>query len=167
MPIESTDIEFRYSGGAANADPNASLGGGMSDTEWAGGTAHDLFDVISGAENQAATVDYRCIYVLNNHATLTWFDVVAWFSNVVEGGADVALGLDPAGVNGEATTIADETTAPAGVNFSVPLDKASGEPVGDIPPTQAFAVWFRRTATDSAPMNDDGFTFRVEGDTEA
>lgn len=30
MPIVAADIVFRYSGGAANVDPNASLGGARS-----------------------------------------------------------------------------------------------------------------------------------------
>jgi hypothetical protein len=72
----------------------------MSSTAWAGGTLHDLFDVISGDENAASDVEYRCIYIRNNHATLTWPSPVVWVSAETAGGANIAIGLDPAGGRG-------------------------------------------------------------------
>ncbi len=172
MPIATTDIQYRLSGGGANADPNLSLGGVMSSTAWAGGALHDLFDQISGAENSNSTVDYRCIYIRNGHGTLQWQTVLAWMAAEVAGGADVAIGLDPAvagdgSTTGVATTIANETTAPSGVTFTSPATKAAGLSLGNLNAGLGRAIWIRRTATNSAAQDADGFTLRTEGDTAA
>ena len=53
MPIVAGDIDFRLSGGAANSDVNASLGGAKSSTELVDATLHNLFDQVSGDEAQA------------------------------------------------------------------------------------------------------------------
>jgi hypothetical protein len=57
VAITASDLQTRLSGGGANADPNASLGGVMSSTAWAGGVLHDLFDVVTGDENAASEVE--------------------------------------------------------------------------------------------------------------
>lgn len=170
--ILPADIVMRLSGGAGNADPNASLGGVISSTAWAGGTLHDLFDVITGDENVALESEYRGLYVRNSHATLTLIAPMFWLTSPVSGGADVTVGLDPAGVgNGSTTgvmaTIANENTAPAGVTFSNPTTKAGGLAITDLAPGNARGWWARRTTTNSAAINADGVTFNVEGDTAA
>jgi hypothetical protein len=172
MAIQTSDIQYRLSGGAANSNPNASLGGIMSSTAWAGGVLHDLFDVITGDENAASDVEYRCVYVRNAHGTLTWESVKAWLTAAVAGGADLAIGLDPAGAGNGSTTgvavvAANEGAAPAGVTFSAPATKSAGLSLGDIAAGQAYAIWFKRSATNSAPLDDDGATLNVEGDTAA
>lgn len=74
MAIVAADIVYRYSiktGAAGDSTASAqatSLGKYVSTTVVATG-ANGKFDNISGAENAASTVDYRCIFVLNNHAT--------------------------------------------------------------------------------------------------
>jgi len=172
MPIVATDILTRLSGGATNATPNASLGGVMSSTAWAGGTLHDLFDPITGDENAASTVDYRAIYVRNGHATLSLLGATVWLTAQIAGGALVDIGLDAAAVGngsttGVAATIANETTAPAGVTFNAPATKAGGLVIGDIAAGSAKAVWFRRTASNSAAIDNDGVTLNISGDTTA
>lgn len=170
MPITTSDLATRLSGGASNSNQNLSIGGVMSSTAWAGGTLHDLFDVITGDENAASTVDYRCVYVRNGHATLTWLAPRVWISAETAGGASAAIGLDPAGVgngvtSGVAATPANETTAPAGVTFSAPTTKAEGLAIADIPPGSAQAIWIRRSAANSAAIDNDGATLTIEGDT--
>lgn len=181
MAVTETDIEYRLSIPAATAgdtdpqsDPDSSLGGFMSTTELdLVSTLHNLFDVITGEENSAETVDYRCLFVTNANATDTLLDAVVWISSEVAGGAEISIGLDPAGVvasdsgTAQAATIADETTAPAGVTFTEPATKGAGLPIGDIAAGDAIAIWVRRTATDSGPVAEDGATLRVEGDTGA
>lgn len=172
MAIADSDIQFRLSGGASNSNVNLSIGGVMSSTAWAGGVLHDLFDVITGDENAASTVDYRCVYVRNGHGSLTWSSVKAWLSAVTAGGADIAIGLDPAGVGngsttGVAATPANETTAPAGVTFSAPTTKGTGLAPASVPSANAFALWIRRTAANSAAAASDGATISVQGDTPA
>lgn len=173
MAIADSDIVYRLSGGASNSNVNNSIGGVMSSTAWAGGTLHDLFDVISGDENAASTVDYRCVYVRNSHATLTWGpNIKVWITAQTAGGATLDIGLDPAGVGngtttGVAATPANETTAPAGVTFSGPTTKGTGLAPANVPAGSAFALWIRRTAANSAAAANDGATVRAEGDTPA
>src|SRR5215207_649976 len=126
MPIADADIQVRLTGGSGNSNKDLSLGGVMSSTAWAGGTLHDLFDVVSGDENAASENEYRCVFVRNNNGSLTWGpNIKAWLSAVTAAGADIAIGLDPAGVGngattGVPTTVANEDTAPAGVTFTSP-----------------------------------------------
>ena len=52
-------------------------------------------------------------------------------------------------------TVANETTAPAGVSFSAPTTKASGLAMGaNLAAQNVKAYWVRRTATNSAAVNN-------------
>lgn len=169
MPIVAGDIAFRLSGGAGNSDPNASIGGAKSSTAIVDATTHNLFDVVSSAEASAGDTEYRCYYVHNGHGSLTWQSAVVWIqANTPSGDTDVAIGLDPAGVNGTAATPADESTAPAGVTFSQPANEGAALAIGDIPAGQHQAVWVRRVVTAAASAaNDDNVVLRHKGDTAA
>ena len=173
MPVADADIQFRFSGGAGNASAAASLGGVMSTTAWTGGSLHDLFDAVSGDDNAASVIDYRCIYVRNNSA-FTWGpNIKIWFSAVTAGGASLAIGLDLAGVgNGATTGVADtistetETPAPA-VTFvtdTVAISKATGLSIPNLIAGNAHAIWIRRTASNSGALANDGATIQVQGD---
>lgn len=169
MPIVSADIQYRLSGGAANANVNASLGGAKSSTVMTQGTVGNLFDTISSAETAAGDVEYRCIYVHNNHGTLTLQNAVLWVTaNTPDANTDAAVALGSSAVGGTEQTIADEGTAPTGVTFSAPTTKGTGLAIGNIPAGSHKAIWLRRTVTAGmAATNDDGVQFRVEGDTAA
>lgn len=167
MPIVATDIERRLSGGATNADPNGSLGGGMSAAIITDATLNNLFDVVSGAESAAGMTDYRCFYFRNTHATLPLQAAKVWISqNTPSPGSDIAIGLDPSGVGGTAATIASENVPPNGVTFSQPGSFTAGLNVGDVPPGSAIAVWVRRTVTaGAAAFTQDSFVVQIQGDT--
>lgn len=179
MAITDADIKFKHSvttgpgNSTAQADPNASLGEFMSSTEVTDATLHNLFDKVTGDENAESDVEYRCIFVHNDHATLTWEDVVIWLDAQVAGGAVAAIGLDPVGVvaedsaSAQADEIGDEDEAPAGVSFSAPSTKGTGIAVGDVGPGECFAVWVRRTAANTGAVDNDGATLAAEGDTAA
>lgn len=180
MPIVSSDIVIRGSvltGSAgdstAQANPNLWLGKYVSTTVFATGL-NGMFDDISGAENAASTVDYRCLFVLNNHATLTAYNVVAYLSAEVAGGASVAIAIDniTASAKGsssaQAAQIGTETSAPSGVGtFSSPTTVGTGLSLGDIPPGQVRAFWVKRTAANSAALDADGWTVGIGCDTGA
>lgn len=180
MPIVDADIKIRLSttaGSAGNTlaqgNPNLALGKYISTTDFVDATKNNLFDTVSGDENVASVVDYRCLFVYNSHPTLTWQGGKVWVPTEVPGGVSVAIGLDPTAASAvgsagaQALTIANETTAPAGVTFSTPTTKAAGLTIGDLAPGQCRAFWVRRTANNSAAVNDDGFTFQAQGDTAA
>lgn len=179
MPIVAADVQYKLSttaGAAGNSTastPNASLGKYVSTTVWAAGS-NTLFDNVTGDENAASTVDYRCFFVHNAHASLTLETAVVYVSAEVAGGANVAIAVDNVAASAvgsasaQATQIGSELSAPTPVGaFSTPTTKATGLALGNIGPGQVRAVWVRRSATNSAPVNADGFTLTVAGDTAA
>jgi hypothetical protein len=176
----STDILWKYSiktGTAGNQNPqtnqNASLGKYISTTQWAGGSLHDLFDVVTGSENAVSTVAYRAVFLHNNHGSLTFQNVVVWISAETSGGCNIAIGVDPTAAasvsssSAQAVQVTNETTAPVGVSFSTPTTEGAGLSLGDIGPGQCRAIWFRRTATNSVALNGDGATLAFSGDSAA
>ena len=96
MAIVAGELVFRYSTTAGAAgDTTAGTAGGslgkyVSTTAMATGL-NGLFDDITGAENAASTVDYRCVFFLNNNATLAGTSGSVWISAETAGGASVAL----------------------------------------------------------------------------
>jgi hypothetical protein len=177
--ITSGEILFKRSvktGAAGNAtaqaDPNASLGKYVSTTQWTGGSVNDLFDDISGAENAASTVDYRCIFVHNSNTANALQNAVVYLSAEVANGASIAIATDniatsaKGSASAQAAEIANETTAPTGVSaFSSPTTAGAGLSLGSIPADQVKAFWIRRTAANNAALSADGVTIAVTGDT--
>ena len=179
MAIIATDILLRLAttaGSAGNsltqADPNASLGKYISTTDLT--TAlHGLFDIVSGAENAASDIEYRCVFVLNNHATLTLENAVVYLSAEVAGGCVAAIAVDSTAISAkgaagvQALTIANESTAPAAISFSAPTTAGTGLALGSIPAGSVKAFWVRRTAANTVAVDADGATFGISGDTAA
>jgi hypothetical protein len=99
-------------------------------------TARGLFgDSVAGAS-------HRCVYLRNAGASAVSVRV---FLAKLPAGSVAALGLDPAGVGGTATTIASQATAPAGVTFSRPIAAAAGVAL-TLPAGSHAPLWLRRTA---------------------
>jgi hypothetical protein len=168
VPIASGDLQYRYSGGAANADPNASLGGAKSSTQITNNTANNLWDNVAGDEHAAgADIEYRGIYVHNAHATLVLQGSKFWIDSLTSS-ADTEFDIAAAGegVNVTMETIANESTAPVGEVFSRPTTKAAGITLGNIPAGQHHGLWIRRTVNQNAAAANDTGSIRVEGDTD-
>lgn len=178
MAIAASDILLKLAvvtGSAGNSTagtPAGSLGKYISTTQMST-SINGLFDDISGAENAASTVDYRCVFVHNNHATLTAKSVSVYLSSEISGGASTAIGVDTTAASAigsataQAVTIANELTAPSGVTFTAPTTDGTGIALGDIPAGSTRAFWVRRTAANSAALNPDGVTFGIAFDTDA
>lgn len=162
MPIVQNEIQYRFSGGGSNTDPNASLGGAISSTAW----TNTLFDNVSGAESAAGTIEYRCFYIRNANATLTLLAPKVWIqANTPSATTTVAIGLGTSAQGGTEQTVVNETTAPSGVSFTEPSDFSGGISLGDIPAGGHRAVWIRRTVNAGTAAVNDSFTIRVQGDT--
>lgn len=161
----------------------ASWGKYISSTQLSGTAYDNLFTDITGAENAASQVDYACLFVLNNTSSgNSMLNSVAWLplSSYVAGGANAALGADPAGTTvkttstAQAAVIATNTNAPAGVitwvnpQSSAPVAPSytGGLQIGTVAPGYCFALWIRRTATNSAPVNNDGLGVEISFDTK-
>jgi hypothetical protein len=179
MAITAADIHFRLTttaGTAGNQNagtPAGSLGKYAANNDLTDATLHNLFDIISGDENAASTVDYRAVGIYNANAALTWQAPKAWISSETAGGASAALGADTTAASaiGSATAqllqIANELTAPAGVTFTAPTTKTAGVALSDIAATFVKGLWVRRTAANTTPVDTDGAVVTVEGDTSA
>jgi len=165
--VDPANIKWYLSGGASNDSAAASLGGARSTSTKV--TEDALFDDVSGAEATAGHTDYRCIYVVNEDAD-TLSDCFVWISsNTASEDTAITIGLDLAGKNGTADTIATETTAPdPAVTFSAAASKGAGLDVGDLEQNDYYAIWIKRVVGSSAAaVTGDTFTIKIEGDSAA
>lgn len=169
MPIVASDISYQLSGGAANANPHASLGGVISSEEVVDAVLHNLFDVVSGDESAAGDTEYRCIYVLNNHATLAMLNTKLWIQSAsASADSTEAVGLGSSAVSATEQTVADEDTAPTGVTFSTAANEAAALTIGDIPAGGHKAIWIRRVISEGASAaNSVSMTLRTKCETAA
>lgn len=156
MPIIAADFSLRLSGGAANADANAALGGAKSTTVVSTGV-DGLFDAVAAADALAGDIEYRCIYLHNANGADTMTAARVWIAaNTPLAGTTLAIGVGTSAVNATEQTVANENAAPAGVAFTEPASAAAGLALGNIPFGQHRAVWLRRTVTagSGASAND-------------
>lgn len=170
--IVRLSVKTGSAGDSTASSGPASLGKYVSTT--AAGTAlHDLFDVVSGAENAASTVDYRAVFLLNNNAANVYENAGVYISAETAGGASIAIAVDSVAASAkgasaaQALEVATETTAPAALTFTSPTTSGTALSLGNIGIGQVKAIWVRRTATNSAALNADGGTLTFIGDTGA
>jgi hypothetical protein len=169
MPITTSEIEYRLSGGTNNTDPDASLGGGISTQTITTGVDNNLFDDVSGDEADSGDINYRCFYIMNTHGTITWRDVKVWIQSLTTSADDeLDIGEAPEGTNGTAELVGDESSAPTNVTFYRPTNKTHSDAlqVGNLTPDDFFPIWVRRTVDALASAkNANSGTIRAEGDT--
>lgn len=174
MAIAGSDIIFRLSVAAAAGDTNAgtpatSLGDQVSTTAITTATLNNLFDDVSGAEASAGDVEYRCLFVLNNHGSLTLTNATITIASQTAGGGLIDIATDNIAVSAKASgsaqaaVVANESTSPGGSAGSFGAGPLA---LGDIGPGQVKGVWLRRTVTAGAgALNPDGVVLTVAGDT--
>ena len=179
--IVAGDIVWNYSvstGAAGNSTTSsaaASLGKYISTSVWAGGSLNDLFDDISGAENAASTVDYRCVFIKNTNANNDYESAKVYLSAEVANGATVTIAIDDiaasaiGSASAQSALIGTEITAPSGVGaFSGPTTAGTGlalSTLAKVGSTSCRAIWVKRTAGNNAALSADGVTLAVTGDT--
>lgn len=149
MPIADTDLLIKWTGGASNSDPNASLGGTVSSNGPTSNSLHNLFDEVSGSESLPGDIEYRAVALRNNHGSLTAKSTKIYIT--VDASSYYDLALAGEGLNTNPESIANESTAPAGESFSHPTNYAGGLSMGNIPNGQFYAYWVRRTIPAAAP----------------
>lgn len=177
MAIAASDILYKYSvktgaaGNSTTSSAGASLGKYISTTQASTGL-NGLFDDVSAAENAASTVDYRCVFVHNNHGSLTAQNVVVYLASETAGGTSIAIAIDAIAASAigsssaQAAEVANETTSPgAGAgSFSSPTTAGSGLSLGNIAAGSCRAFWVRRTAANTAAQAD-GVTLEISFET--
>lgn len=170
MVIASGDITFRLSGGAANSDVNASLGGAKSSTALVDNTLNNLFADSLGPESLAGSTKYRCIYVHNAHGSLTMQNSKVYITtNTPSTDTEFSVAVGTAAINAtEQGPVANEDTEPSGVSWGTASTYAAGYSLGNIPFGQHKAIWFKRVVTaGAAAYNNDTVTFEVGCDSAA
>ena len=168
MAITSGDLEILLTGGAANSDPNASIGGAVSSTQLVNNSKNNLFDKVSAQEAEDGLEDYRCEALKNDHATLTYKGSKVWIrQNTSSGDTAVEIGASAQGINANPTAIADDETAPTGVTFTAPATEGAAISIGDIPPGQFFCYWTKRDVDPNAAAAADQYQIEVIGETDA
>jgi hypothetical protein len=176
--IIASEIVWKFTttaGSAGNTTANTTvstfLGKYVTTSNWAGGGTNDLFADISGAENAASQVDYAGLGIYNSNGANNAQNTSAYLSSEVAGGASIAIGVDTTAqsavgsASAQLLTIANRTTAPAGVTFSSPTTAAGGVAMGTINFGNVRGLWVRRTAANSAALSNDGVTLAVSVDT--
>jgi hypothetical protein len=175
MSVIGTDMLLKFSVAAAAGNTTGgtaatSLGDQVSTTQITTATIGNLFDDVSAAEATAGDVEYRCVFVHNNHATDTAINVQISVQSEVALGASVALALDNIGVTAvgsataQALTIANESTAPSG-GAGIGAFGAGPLTIGNMGPGTVAAVWVRRTVgAATAALASDGATLRIAGE---
>lgn len=174
MAIVASDIVTRLSVVTASAGdttagtPAGALGDQVSTTAIVTATLNNLWDDTTGAESAAGDVEYRCVFVLNNHATLTYTNAQVSVLSQTAGGGLIDIATDGTAISAkgaagaQAVTIANESTAPTGTSAF----GAGPLALGDIGPGQVKGIWLRRTVTAGAGAVDpDGVILQYTGDT--
>ena len=156
----AASLEIRLNGGAANSDPDASLGGTISSETISETALNNLFDNVSAAEASAGDVEYRSIDIYNA-GDATAKTVTAWISTVSPStDSIIAFGKDDTATQ----ELANESTAPddPAVTF---INHLVGTPlsIDDIAAGSAQRLFLRRTITASAGnYADDGITLTIQ-----
>lgn len=167
MAVAGTDMKLLLSGDSGNSSPSFSLGGGRSSTEVVFSPILDnLFDDVTAVEAAAGVVEYRCVYIQNDHATDNVDSVKIWMNtDTPSASTAIAIGLDPAGKNATAFgPISPSSVAPTGVVFTAPTTEGAGLSVGRLNAQEVYAFWIRRTVTAAAPSaNNDAFSIAFSG----
>jgi hypothetical protein len=169
MPIASSDIKLRLSGGTTNIDPNLALGGAMSTV--AGGiiisdVLNNDMDDITSAEAATGITIYHGYFYENSHGTLTYIAPKFYIaSQTSSGDTSVEVAVAGEAKNTAIETIANETTAPVGEVFSTPSNYASGLALGDLDAGDYKGIWVKYIVGSSAAAVLDTYTLGIQGDT--
>jgi hypothetical protein len=161
MPIQTNELKYFKS--------TNDIGGAITETLLTSGLLHDLFDLVESTGSQDGEVNYRCIYIANENATLDYKDVFAFLSsNTPSPTTSMSIGAGTSLAGGVEQTIANENNPPLGVTFFTAPDFENGVSLGVIPPESHIAIWFQRTVNSgTVAYTGDGCTLIVQGDSLA
>ena len=154
-------LEFHLTGGAANADPALALGGVHSSVALSGTAMNNLFDDVSPAEATAGDTEYRAIDITNTGDATSTVTKIFMDPETSSTSTQLDMGIEASPL-GSTLSIANESTAPAGVTFAH-YNAASKLTLPDIAAGAYCRVWVRRVVAATAPntANDSG-TFNLE-----
>jgi len=166
MPISSSELKLYLSGGAANSDPNAALGGAVSSVEIVDATIHNLFDKVNASEGDAGDTEYRAFYVKNTHGALTLSNAYIYIETNSPS-PDSAITISVATETGSPIqTIANENTAPSTQTFVTADGFANQLSLGNLAAGAVKGVWIKRVISASADAySSDNVVIAIGGET--
>ncbi len=144
-------LEIQLSGGAGNADINASLGGVVSGTALVDATNENLIDDIKRKEILVNKIEFRGFYIKNTNASTEVHGAIL-FVDEDPNQTTIEMALDPAGsgdgVNdGVMQIISTEDTAPTSTVFEDNGEFRLKIPLPSLKPLEMIGVWLRRTSS--------------------
>lgn len=154
-------IEYKLTGGAANSDPNASLGGVSSSVSVSGTPLNNIFDDVAPDEAVSGNNEYRAID-LTNTGDASAVSVESFMDpETISADTQLDFGIEASPI-GSTLSIADEDTAPVGVSFAH-YTTASKLAIPDVPNGNYARLWVRRVVSAAAgnTANDQG-TIKTE-----
>lgn len=162
MSIVLGDIKFYLTGGAANADVDASLGGTTSSVLITTASLNNLFDEINAAEALGGDSEYRAIAIKNTNVTDTAYNAVFYCEDGASEGS--ASTYTMFALDSGTQTVADESTAPSSpsLTFGTHEGVDNGLALGDIAPEAEVRVWLKRICNaGAAAYSEDKQTLKV------
>lgn len=140
--VDVADLKFYKAG-------TKGLGGPISGTILAitSGNPNNLFVNVTRAEDLAGADTYQCVYLKNTSTTEDMIQLGFWLTvNSGSPYADTSIkwGLDPAGLNGSAQTIANVNTRPANVSFTGLGTSDPGGNIGTLKSGEFRPIWIWR-----------------------
>ena len=164
MTITANQLLFVLSGGAANSDVNASLGGPKSNTTLSDNVINNLFDDTSAAEAASGDQEYRGLFLMNT-STETLSNVMLSISvNTPAAGDSIYFTTDTIGTTTANTmsTVSNESTAPTAIGTWTTGILS----LGTFGPTKSWGVWVMKSTTAAAASQaNNTATFVFSGET--
>lgn len=133
------------------------LGGAATANVISSGVLHNIFDIVTPGEASAGDTEYRAVDLYNNGDAIA-VSVEAFIDPDATIG-DLSMGIEASEIN-STTSIANESTAPAGVTFS---DPTAGSPlaIANIGIGDYARIWLRRVIPSAAGnSNNDEATMK-------
>jgi hypothetical protein len=122
-----------------------------------------IWDDVSKADSLAGDTEYRGLFVQNSHASDGMTTLKIWMAVNTPGQDNVQIALATEAINTATATIANENTAPAGINFDAanPVDLASALALPDLATTAYKGIWLKRTVPAGVTAAVTKNTFRL------
>lgn len=154
-------LKMHLTGGASNANPALALGGTSSSVELSATALNNLFDNVSADEASAGDTEYRAIDVKNSGDASAVGVQIYMNPETTSASTQLDMGIEASPL-GSVLSIANESTAPAGVTFAHYTTGARLS-LPDIAAAAYCRVWIKRIVAASAPnLASDSGTINVD-----
>jgi hypothetical protein len=152
----AAELLYKYTGGGANSNPDASLGGTGSSVTVASVAINNIFDNVYPDDIDLGNhVSYRAIDIYNDGADSA-LHIEFWFTDTPNVQSVVAAWYE----SSPGQTIASDTTEPAGASWT---EYRTGNrlTLGNLAAGARHRIWIRRTVNQDADnLNNDTATLK-------